>query len=120
MQSLLTDRWVELLIESYINPKYKTETRISKKSLVFPILFLIYIKEIFPEIKFWLPQVTCLFFFIYQGLLITGHSIIKIIKIIKKIGKITFKWKMHNAVTYNISKNKAILFFKVKNQKLAE
>lgn len=40
--------------------------------------------------------------------LLTSNSIIKILKILKKAGKITLDWKISNTVIYNISKTKAI------------
>lgn len=50
-QFFLTDRWVELVIDKYINFKCKVETRIPQKSPVSLILFLIYISKVFLEIK---------------------------------------------------------------------
>ena len=61
-QSFLTDRWVELVIDGYITPKHKVETGILQGSPVSPILFLIYISEVFFQVESQLPQITCLSF----------------------------------------------------------
>lgn len=50
-QSFLTDRWVEPVIDGFINPsKCKIKTEIPQGSLVFPNLFLIYISGVFLKI----------------------------------------------------------------------
>ena len=54
------------------------------------------------------------------GYLAAGHSVIEIKKILEKAGKITLNWGTHNAVTYDISKTKAMLFSKTRKQKLLE
>ncbi len=69
---------------------------------------------IFSEIKSRLPQVTCLSFMDDLGFIAAGNSIIEIKKILEKAGKITLSWGTRNAVTYDISKTEAMLFFKAK------
>ena len=117
-QFLFTNRWVELVIDRHINLIYKVETRIPQRSPVSPILFLIYISGIFLEIESRLLQITYLSFMNDLRFLSAGNSIIEIKKILKKAGKITFDWKMRNAVTYDISKIEAMLFSKPRKQKL--
>ena len=119
-QSFLTDRWVELVIDRFINPKCKVETGIPQESSVSPILFLIYIRGVFLEIERQLPNVTCLSFMDDLGFLVAGKSMLEIIKSLEKAGKITLDWGTHNAVTYDITKTEAILFFKARNQKLVK
>ena len=116
----MTNKWVELVINGHINPKYQVEIRIPQGSLVSPILFLIYISRIFLEIESRLPQVTCLSFMDDLGFLVADNSIIEIKKIREKAGKITLNWGICNATTYDISKTEAILFFTAKKQKLLE
>lgn len=114
MPSCWIDRWVQLVTDRYINPKYKMETKISQKILVLPILFLIYISRVFLEIEFCLPQVTCLLFIDNLGFLADSNSVIKIKKMLEKTGKIAFNWSTHNAILYNIGKIEAMLFSRAK------
>ena len=79
-----------------------------------PYLFLIYISRVFLEIESRLPRVTCLLFMDDLGFLSAGNSIIEIKKILEKAGKITLNWGMRNAVIYDISKTKAMLFSKAR------
>lgn len=46
--------------------------------------------------------------------LVAGNSVLKIRKILKKAEKMTLDWEMRNAVTWNISKTKTILFLKAR------
>ena len=118
IQSFLTDRWVELVINGYINPKCRIKTGISQESLVSPVLFLIYISEVFLEIEFCLQQIICLLFMNDLGFLVASNSVIKIKKILEKAGKFTLNWGFRNVVTYDIGKTEAILFSKTRKQKL--
>ncbi len=119
-QSFLTDRWVELVIDGYINPKHKMETGISQGFPVSPILFLIYISRVFFQVESRLPQIFCLGFMDDLGFLVAGHSVLEINKSLEKAGKIALNWAVGHAVTYDISKTEAILFFKAQNQKLTK
>lgn len=120
MQLFFTDRWVELIIDGYINLKYKVEIRIPQRSPVSPVLFLIYMSRVFLEIETQLPQVTRLLFIDNLGFLVAGNSVIKIKKILDKVGKIIFNLGMYNAIIYNINNIKALLFFKSRKQKMLE
>ena len=51
--------------------------------------------------------------------LTSDHSIKKMAILLKKSGKIALEWGINNSVIYDISKIKAILFFKVCYPKLA-
>ena len=81
---------------------------------------MIYINGVFLEIESRLPQFTCLSFMDDLGFLTAGNSVMEIKKIQEKAGKITIDWRAYNAITYNISKTKAMLFSKARKQKLLE
>ena len=85
-QSFLTDRWVKLVIDGFTNPKKKFETRIPQGSLVSPILFLIYINDVFSEIGRKIPSITCLSFMDDLGFLTAGHSVGHVAKILEDAG----------------------------------
>lgn len=116
-QCFLTDRWVELVISGYFNPKHKVETGIPQGSPVSPTLFLIYTSGV-SEIETRLSQITCLSFMENLGFLAAGNSVLEIKKALEKAGKINLDCGTRNAITYDISKMEAIMFFKDRNQKL--
>lgn len=97
------------MINRFINPTYKIKTRILQKLLVFSIFFLIYISNIFLKIEKKVLDITCLTFFEF---FVVGKFMLKIEKLLEKIKNITLDRRTHNAITYDISKIKAILFFK--------
>lgn len=111
---------MELVIDDYINPKCKVETRISQRLLPSPILFLINISGVFLKIDTRLPQITCLLFMDNLGFLAAGNSVIEIKKILEKARKITLDWITRNLIAYDISKTEVILFFKARKRKLPE
>ena len=87
-QSFLKDRWVELVIDGYINPKHKIETGIPQCSPVSPILFLIYISGVFFQVESRLLQISCLSFMDDLRFLVAGHSVLEIKKSLEKAEKI--------------------------------
>ena len=111
MQSFLTDRWVELVIDGYTSPKQKVETGIPQGSPVSPILFLIYISGMFSTIEEKLPDVMCVSFVDDLGFLTSSHSISKVGKLLEKAGKIALEWGASNSVTYDMNKTEAIFVF---------
>lgn len=101
---------MELVIDEYVNFKYKVKTKIFQGSPVSLILFLIYISRVSQKIEYQLLSVICLLFIDDLGFLSVSNSVMKIKKILEKTGKTTLDWGTRNAVIYDISKTKAMQF----------
>ena len=54
------------------------------------------------------------------GFLASGNLVQEVATTLKKTRKIVIKWKLSNAVTYNITKTKAILFLPIWNKKVTK
>lgn len=76
------------------------------------ILFLIYIKKIFSQIKEKLLSIMYISFIDILSFLISGNFISIMAKLIKKASKIVLEWGANNLVTYNMSKTEVVLFSK--------
>ena len=87
-QSFLTGRSMELVIDGFTNPRQKVEAGIPQGSPVSPILFLIYISEVFSAVEAKLPNVTCVSFVDDLAFLISDSSINKVATLLGKVGKI--------------------------------
>ena len=72
----------------------------------------------FSQIEKKLPSITCILFIDNLGVLILDCSISIVKQLLGKAGKISLEWGGNNLVIYNMSKTKAILFFKTGYQKL--
>lgn len=57
--SFLIEKWVQIVIDTYINPRYRVKTGITQGLPVSPIFFLIYINRIVLEKERQLPLITC-------------------------------------------------------------
>lgn len=112
MQLFLAERSVELVIDGFTNLRQKVESEIPQESPVSPILFLIYISGVFSRIKKHLLYVTCVSFIINLSFLIADLSISKLVKTLEKVGEIVLKREKNNAITYDTSKTKFVLFSK--------
>ena len=117
-QSFLIGRSVELVIDGFTNPRQKVETGIPQDSPVSPILFLIYISNVFSAVEAKLSNVTCVSFVDDLAFLTSDYFINKIATMLEKPGKIALQWGTSNSVTYDMSKTVAILFFNARWPKL--
>ena len=57
-----------------------------------PILFLIYISEVFSIVEARLPNITCISFVDNLGFLTSDRSISKVARLIEKAEQITLEW----------------------------
>lgn len=106
------DRRVQLVIDRYNNKKREIETRTPQRSLVSPILFLIYISKVFIKVIENRSLVIFVSFIDDLGFIVSGSSVKEIVKALEKVAKEIIKWGRLNAVTYNTSKTEALLFSK--------
>ena len=118
--SFLTNRKVQLVIDGHESKKRKIETGIPQGSSVSPILFLIYISEVFDAVKEACPLVTSLSFVDDLGLIALETSVKDITRSLKKVAKTALDWGIANAVTHDMSKTEAMLFSKSQRQQLSK
>ena len=65
------------------------------------------------------PLVTSLLFIDDLGFIVLGSSVKEVGKALEKMAETLIEWWVRNAVTYNTSKTKAVLFLKVSLQRLS-
>lgn len=119
-KSFLTNRKVQLVIDCHENRERKTETGIPQGSPVSPILFLIYISQVFDVVAEACPLITSLSFVDDLGFIVSGTSVRNIAQSLEKVAETAIKWGMVNAVTYDTSKTEAMLFSKSRRQQLIQ
>lgn len=112
------------MIDGHKNQEKEIENRIPQRSPVSPILFLIYINEVFEQVEKELPGIVVLSFVDDLGFIAFEVSVKEIAKTLEKVGKIVFEWEEKNAVTYDMATIKLVLFFHARqrhlNQQLQE
>ena len=116
--SFLTGRKVQLIIDGHDNKKRDIETGIPRGSPVLPILFLIYISDVFNKVSEKTPLVTSLSFVDDLGFIVSGSLVKEVVKTLENIAKAVLDWGRLNAVTYDISKTEAGFFLKSHRQRL--
>lgn len=114
----MKERKVQLVIDGHENRERKIETGIPQGSPVSPILFLIYISQVFDAVTEACPLVTSLSFVDDLGFIASGTSVKDIARSLEKVAKTALDWGMANAVTYDTSKTEAMLFSKSRRQRL--
>ena len=110
----LTDRWVKLVINECINLKKAMNTEISQESSISSILFLIYLSEMFTEIKKATSEIIFLSFVNNLRFIIKEESATKIVTTLKTVSKAVIQWDLKNAINYDVNKIEAVLFIKTK------
>lgn len=120
IQSFLTNRLMEFVIDGFTNLMQKVELGIAQSSPVFSILFLIYICRVFFMIEKQLSHVTFVSFIDNLGFLTAKWFLSKIAKRLVKVRQIILEWGASNIVIFNTSKIEAFFFSKACRQKLAK
>ena len=117
-RSLLTDQKVQLVLNRHDNQERSINTGISQGSPVSPILFLIYISEVFNKVIEVNPHIMSLSFVDNSGYISSSHSIKDIVKAFEKVAQTVVEWGNANAVTYDIAKTEAVIFSRSHCQRL--
>lgn len=107
----MTNQKLQLIINGYNNLENDVETRISQKLPISSILFLIYVNKIFEQVEKELSEIVFLSFVDDLGFVASKMLIKEIARALRKVGNRVVKWGQKNAITYNTSKIKLVLFF---------
>ena len=83
--AFLIDRKVYLVIDEHDNKERDIKTKITQGFLVFPILFLIYISEVFNKVSETSPLVTSLSFVDDLGFIVSSSSIKEVVESLEKV-----------------------------------
>ena len=110
----LTDRRVKLVIDECINLKKAMNTEISQELSISSILFLIYLSEMFTEMKKTTSEIIFLSFVNDLRFIVEEESATKIVTTLKTVSKAVIQWDLKNAISYDVNKTEAVLFIKIK------
>lgn len=106
------DRKVQLVIDGHDNREQNIEIGIPQGSPVLPILFLVYITEVFGKMTESYPTITSLLFVDDLGFVASRHSVKELAKILGQITMVVLDFEKSNKVTYDVAKTEAVLFSK--------
>ena len=106
------------MLDGHNNQEKKVETGIPQGSPVSPILFLIYISEVFEQVEKKLPGIVSMSFIDDLGFIASEVSAKEIAKTLEKVRKIVLKWGEKNAMTYDTVKTELVLFSRACQQRL--
>lgn len=105
-----------MIINKHDNKKKEIKTGIPQGLPISLILFLIYISRIYDVIEENNPTVTSLLFVDDLGFIASSNSIKEISQALGKVASTVLHWGSINAVTYDTSKTKSVLFSKSHHQ----
>ena len=117
VNSFLTDRKVQLVIDGYTCPVRDIEIGVPQGSPISPILFIIYISGFFDAIEAKIPIIS-LSFADDIGLIAIESSIREVTKTLEQAGEEAINWGLQNSISFEVDKTEAVLF--TKKRKLAK
>lgn len=114
--SFLEDPWVRLVIDGHDLKEQSVRTGVPQGSPVSPILFTIYLSQVFAEVE-RKCNITAISYVDNIGLLAIGKDYDTVTKHLKKAAQTIEAWASKNAVEFDIAKTEAILFSRQNDQK---
>lgn len=88
--------------------------KISQESFVSLILFLIYLSEMFIEVKKTTSEIISLFFVNDLRFIVEEEFATEIAITLKTMNEAVIRWNLKNVINYDVNKTKTVLFIKVK------
>ncbi len=110
VKCFLQNRNINLAFDEERQKLKEIETGISQGSLISPILFLIYIRFLFPKIRAKIDDLHASSYIDDVALYVEGKNIKENAKKLEKAAKIAFTWANENAVQFDDSKSELIHF----------
>ncbi len=110
VKCFLQNRVIGLAFDGERQKSKEITTGIPQGSPISPILFLIYIRYLFPKIRAKIGNLQSLSYIDDVALYVEGKNIDKNVKMLEKAAKIAFTWAKNNAVQFNDSKSELIHF----------
>src|SRR4051812_48946966 len=91
------------------------ETDISQGLSISPILFLLYLRPLFDNIKQQYSSTLCLSYIDDVSMLVSNKKIKQNTKMLKDVARTAFEWAQDNVVTFDDSKSELIHFENTQN-----
>ena len=110
IKCFLQNRIIGLAFDEERQKSKEISTEISQESSISLILFLIYIRHLFPKIRARIKNLQSLSYIDDVALYVEEKSIDKNVKKLEKATKIAFTWANENAVQFDDSKSELIHF----------
>ncbi|KAJ5453717.1 uncharacterized protein N7458_004673 [Penicillium daleae] len=118
VQSFLSDRLVQLVIDNTQCAAHTINSDVPQGSPVSPILFLIYLTGMFDVIERAVPGVRLLSFADDVGFLAPGYSVQEACQKLQEAARVAIDWGESNLVQFEAKKTEAVLFTRKRGQKL--
>ena len=109
VQSFLIDRWVQLQIDNTHCPARPISSWLPRGSPVSPILFIIYLSDVFDAIERRANGIQCLSFADDIGLLAPRYSVREVCDKLQEAAKVAIEWGHDNVVQFDAGKTEAVL-----------
>lgn len=110
VQSFLTDRRVQLVIDGHTGNNRPIQTGVPQGSPVSPILFAIYLSGVFSAVENQVPGIVATSFADDCGFMVEAGSIPEVAIKLQEAGNAAADWGESNFLAFDLGKDEAILF----------